>query len=132
MRVLTDADVIPRFVLEDHPELAPRAVALFERAAVGAVQLVIPPTVPAECFSTLESFYKLPRAEVASGLLKVLNLPGAVVPEEQAVTEALRRLKERRVDFADAYLAALGRTLALPVASFDGDLRTLGADVLDA
>ena len=82
-------------------------------------------------FYALKSFYKLPGVEIASGLLDVLALPGVSALEEQAVTEALRLLKERSADFADAYLAALGRTLALPVASFDSDLRKLGADVLD-
>lgn len=131
MKVLIDANVILRFLLEDHPELSPRAVALFERAAGGEIQLVIPPTILSDCFYALKSFYKLPGVEIASGLLDVLALPGVSALEEQAVTEALRLLKERSADFADAYLAALGRTLALPVASFDSDLRKLGADVLD-
>ncbi|MBB5296219.1 PIN domain-containing protein [Deinococcus metallilatus] len=128
---MIDANVILRFVLEDHPDLTARASALFDRAAGGEVQLIIPPAILAECFYALKSFYKLPRAEIAGGLLKVLALPGVGALEEQAVTEALRLLKEQSVDFADAYLAALGRTLALPVASFDSDLRKLGADVLD-
>lgn len=131
MRVLLDANVVLRFLLEDHPELTPRALALFERAARGEVQLILPPTTASDCFCALKSFYKLPRVEIAKGLLDVLNLPGVGALEERAVREALRLLTERSVDFADAYLAALGLTLKLPVATFDGDLRKLGAQVLD-
>lgn len=132
MKVLLDANVILRLLLEDHPELTPRAVALFDRAAAGEVQLLIPPTIFSDCFYALKSFYKLPRVDIASGLLDVLNLPGVVALEERAVREALRLLMDRSVDFADAYLAGLALTLSLPVATFDGDLRKLGADILDA
>lgn len=127
-----DANVILRFLLADHPELSPRASALFERAAAAEIQLVIPPTILSDCFYALKSFYRLPRAEIAGSLLDVLALPGVSALEEQVVLEALRLLKERSVDFADAYLAALSRALAQPVASFDSDLRKLGADVVEA
>ncbi len=131
MKVLLDANVILRLLLEDHPELTPRAVALFDRAAAGEIQLLLPPTILSDCFYALKSFYKLPRVEIARGLLDVLNLPGVGALEERPVREALRLLTERSVDFADAYLAGLGMTLGLPVATFDGDLRKLGAEVLD-
>ncbi|WP_019588369.1 PIN domain-containing protein [Deinococcus apachensis] len=131
MKALTDANVILRFLLDDHSDLSPRAAALFERAAAGEVQLLVPPAILAECFYTLRSFYRQPRAEVARALLDVLALPGVGALEAPAVTKALRLLTERSVDFADAYLAALARTQALPVATFDGDLEKLGATLLD-
>lgn len=131
MKVLADANVVLRLVLDDHPELSPRAAALFERAAAGEVQLLLASGIVAECFYTLKSFYKLPRAEVAAGLLAVLNLPGVAALEDQAVREALRHLLERSVDFADAYLAALSATLTLPVATFDRDLNKPGATLLE-
>jgi len=93
--------------------------------------LLIPAAILAECVYTLKSFYKLPRSEIANGLLAVLSLPGVSALEDGAVREARRLFSERGVDFADAYLAALGLTLNLPVATFDSDLRKLGAEVLD-
>lgn len=50
-----------RFVLDDPPELSPRAVALFERAAGGELQLLIPTVILAECVYTLKSFYTAER-----------------------------------------------------------------------
>lgn len=131
MKVLLDANVILRFVLDDHPDLYARAAALFGRATSGELQLLIPTAILAECVDTLKSFYKLGRAEIARGLLAVLSLPGVSALEESAMREALRLFGERSVDFADAYLAALGLMLDLPVATFDRDIGKLGAGTLD-
>jgi predicted nucleic acid-binding protein len=130
LKVLIDANIVLRFVLDDHPELSPRAAALFERAAGGELQLLIPSAILAECVYTLKSFYKLGRTEIASGLLDVLALPGVSALEEGAARGALRVFGERNVDFADAYLVALSLSLTLPVATFDQDLQKLGTNLL--
>lgn len=130
MKVLLDANVVLRFLLEDHPELFSRAKSLFQRAAARELELLVSPTILSDCYYALKSFYKLPRVEIAEALTDVLALPGVTALEEQTVLEALRLLGERSADFADAYLAALSGTLAVPVASFDDDLRKLGARML--
>lgn len=131
MNVLVDANVVLRFVLDDHPDFSPRATSLFERAARGDVKLLIPSAILAECVYTLKSFYKLPRDEVSRGLLTVLALPGVAGVEDTAVREALRLYGERSVDFADALLAALSRARGDEIATFDRDLARLGASLLD-
>lgn len=132
MKVLTDANVILRFLLDDHPQLSPRAAAVFERAAGGELRLLISAAILAECVYTLESFYKLDRAAVAAGLLDVLALPGVEAMEGRALGEALRVFGARNVDFADAYLSALSLNLSCPVVSFDRDLSKLGVEVLES
>ncbi len=131
MRVLTDANVILRFLLDDHPQLSPRATAVFERAAAGEIRLLIPAAILAECVYTLKSFYKLDRATLAAGLLDVLALPGVEALEGRVVGEALRVFGAKNVDFADAYLNALSLSLSYPVVTFDRDLSKLGAELLE-
>ncbi|OLV19626.1 PIN domain-containing protein [Deinococcus marmoris] len=128
---MTDANVILRFLLDDHPELSPRAAAVFERAAGGEIRLLIPAAIFAECVYTLKSFYKLDRATLASGLLDVLALPGVEALEGRVVGEALRVFGAKNVDFADAYLSALSLSLSYPVVTFDRDLGKLGAELLE-
>lgn len=132
MKVLTDANVILRFLLDDHPELSPRAAAVFERAAGGELRLLIPAAILAECVYTLKSFYKVERAALAAGLLDVLALPGVEALEARVPDEALRVFGATNVDFADAYLHALSLNLSLPVVTFDRDLNKLGTAVLDS
>lgn len=131
MKVLTDANVILRFLLDDHPKLSPRAAAVFERAAGGELRLLIPAAILAECVYTLKSFYKVDRAALAAGLLDVLALPGVEALEGRVVGEALRVFGARNVDFADAYLHALSLSLSFPVVTFDRDLSKLGTEVLE-
>lgn len=131
MKVLLDANVVLRFLLEDHPELSARAETLFRRAAARELELLVSPTILSDCYYALKSFYKLPRVEIAKALADVLALPGVTALEEQTVLEALRLLGERSADFVDAYLAALSSTLVLPIASFDDDLRKLSAQLLE-
>lgn len=132
MKVLTDANVILRFLLDDHPELSPRAAAIFERAAAGEIRLLIPAAILAECVYTLKSFYKLDRAALVAGLLDVLALPGVEALEGRVLGEALRVFGAKNVDFADAYLYALSLGLSFPVVTFDRDLGKLGAEVLES
>lgn len=128
-RVLLDANVMLRYTLDDHEVLSARATTYFERAAAGELILVVPTITLAECIYTMKSFYKLGRQEIAAGLETLLNLPG-VEPLEPCLRPALQLFATHNVDFADAYLAALGSSLGQSVATFDRDLGKLGAAVL--
>ena len=132
MKVLTDANVILRFLLDDHPQLSSRAAAVFERVAAGEIRLLIPAAILAECVYTLKSFYRLDRAALVAGLLDVLALPGVEALEGRVLGEALRVFGAKNVDFADAYLHALSLDLSHPVVTFDRDLSKLGTEVLES
>ena len=132
MKVLIDANVILRFLLDDHPKLSPRATAVFERAAAGEIRLLIPAAILAECVYTLKSFYKVDRAALAAGLLDVLSLPGVEALEGRVLGEALRVFGAKNADFADAYLHALSLSGSFPVVTFDRDLSKLGTEVLES
>lgn len=128
--VLLDANVILRFLLADHDTLSPRAANVFQRAAAGELKLLIPSLIAAECVFTLRSFYKLERSAISSALLQVLHLQGVEGTENEVLKQALTLYSERNVDFADAYLAALGRLRGVSVGSFDRDMVKLGASPL--
>ncbi|CAM3906831.1 PIN domain-containing protein [Deinococcus frigens] len=131
MKVLIDANVLLRFLLDDHADLSPRAATMFERAARGELTLLVPSAILAECAYTLKSFYKLGREELVDGLLTLLDLPGVRGLEDEILRQTLTLFRKHNVDFADAYLAALGSALNFSVVSFDHDLVKLGAVVLD-
>ena len=130
-QVILDANVILRFLLADHATLSPRAQALFRRAAVGELELLVPGVIAAECVYTLKSFYKMERAGVATAFLQILTLPGVEALDGAVMKEALNLYAARNVDFADAYLAALGQDTGLKIGSFDRDLLKLGAELLE-
>lgn len=120
-RVLVDTNVLVRFFTGDPPEQAQRAQALVGRADEGEVILVIPTVILAETFYTLESFYKMPRREVAEKLAMFLQCGGIESPECETVRDALHRSATRNVHLSDALLAAYAADCQMPIASFDRD-----------
>ena len=57
-RQWVDANVIVRFLTKDSPDLSPRSLQLFRRAADGELVLRVTPLVVAEVVWVLGSFYR--------------------------------------------------------------------------
>ncbi len=120
-RVLLDTNVLVRFFTGDPPEQAKQAHTLIGRADEGEVILVIPTVILAETFYTLESFYKMPRIEVAKKLALFVQCSGIESPDFEIVRDALNYCATRNVHLSDALLAAYAAQARIPVASFDRD-----------
>lgn len=129
--VLLDANVLLRYLTGDPVPMADRARALLERAESGELVLVLTPLTLAECVWVLKSFYKLPLNATAQALQQVLALDGLRIQDAALVTDALISMARNNVDFADAYLAELGKAGGLNVATFDQDFRRLGGETLE-
>lgn len=121
-RYLVDSNVLLRFFTGEPHALFLAAKALVENAEQGTVVLDVPVLVVAETAFTLESFYKQSRKEVAHVLGEFLKTPGIRPMERFRVFEALDRVQKTGVHFVDAYLVAVARESAIPIASFDRDL----------
>ena len=120
-RQLVDTNILARFFTGEPPDMAIKARRLVERAESGEVILVVLPVIVAEVFYTLESFYCLPRKEVAATLLSFLQSRGIETLEASRVDNSLIRCRDRNVHFADAYLAASALAKGASVVSFDRD-----------
>src|SRR5438045_2489880 len=120
-RILLDTNVLVRFFTGQPPGQAKRAQALVRRADEGDVTLVIPTVILAETFYTLESFYQMPRREVAEKLALFVQCGGIESPDFEIVLDALKRCGGRNVHLSDALLAAQAAQSRIPVASFDRD-----------
>ena len=132
-RKLVDTNLIVRYLVQDHEKHAKAAGKLFEACDRGEVIVVLLPGVLAECVFVLESFYRHPRADIASALSRFISSPGVQISVEidevAAQLEALDRFKRTKVHFVDCLIAATAVAEDLPVASFDHDFRKFG-DVL--
>ena len=102
-----------------------RAARLAERAERGEIRLKVLPIVVAEVVWVLSSFYKYSRVQVAEVLLELLIADGVDLQEAEQVLSALKQMAKLNVDFADAYLAEVGRREGEAVVSFDRDFRRL-------
>jgi predicted nucleic acid-binding protein len=114
-----DTNIIIRHLTGDPPDMARRATRFL--AAAGAHELRLADLVLAEVVYVLESFYKLPRAQVAGYARAVVAFPAIRVDDPAMLLRTIEVYETDRLDFADAYLvAAAERSGVGVVASFDG------------
>ena len=102
-----DTNIFLRYLTNDDPVKAKRAEALFRDAVHGKATLTTSLLVIAEIVWTLESFYKLDKAGVASRIEKILNTRNLDCPDSTLIMMALDLYVQQNIDFIDAYHAYL-------------------------
>lgn len=125
-RKLIDTNLIIRYLVQDHEKHAKLAGRLFEACDRGDLVIVLLPAVLAECVFVLESFYKRPRADIASALAALISSPGVEIHEMEIQLNALGRYKRTRIHFVDCIIAATASAEKIPIATFDRDFRKFG------
>ena len=118
---LLDANILLRFLNNDHPGHSAAAKKLFDDAGAGKVSLRIPFIAITEAIFTLKSYYGVDRADIGRELLKLLTAPGVTMTCPWWVLEAVEEYQNRNVSFGDACLAAEAKADRTAVASFDRD-----------
>jgi len=105
-RVFADTNFFLRYLTNDVPEQADAIEQLLKHAADGSLVLITNSLVIAEMVWTLESFYRLPRADVQAKIMAILNTPGLEVVEAETILQAILWYVEKNVDYIDAFNAA--------------------------
>ena len=116
-RRLVDTNLIIRHLVQDNPQHAEIAGRLFEACDRGDLVLVVLPAVVAECVFVLESFYELPRAEIAKVMAALVSSPGIELADLAIHLDALNRYGRTQVHFVDCTIAATAALRFLPVAT---------------
>ncbi|HET8661912.1 MAG TPA: PIN domain-containing protein [Micromonosporaceae bacterium] len=118
MNAFFDANIIVRHLTGDPPDLAHRATRFL--AAAGARELRLADLVLAEVVYVLESFYKVPRDQVAESVRAIVAFPAIRTNDPALLLRAIEVYEKDRLDFADAYLVAEAEQTGVGVvASFD-------------
>lgn len=116
MTAFIDSNVLIRHLTGDPPELAARAK---ERLTSGA-RWLLPDLIVAECVYVLESYYEVPRLQVAQLMRAVLADDGMETVAPALLLRALEVYEVERLDFAEAYLVAAAELTGVDrVLSFD-------------
>jgi len=116
VRALLDTNVLIRHLTGDPPPQAKRATAFLRDSH----ELILTDLVLAEMVYVLESFYEVPRAEIAAMARALMALPSIAVADHDLLLRAVEVYEVLRLDFAEAYLAALAEQSDVKrVASFD-------------
>ncbi len=111
---VVDANVILRYLLNDHPDLSPAAREIIEAGAQTT------PEVLAEVVYVLKGLYKVDRGSISAALEAFLQ--DAEIAQKSAVQYACRLYAERNLDFVDCLLAGYHHMNGTAIATFDKDL----------
>jgi predicted nucleic-acid-binding protein len=122
-RRLLDTNLIVRHLVQDNERHARIAGRIFAACDRGDLVLVVLPSVVAECVFVLESFYELPRADIARVMAALISSPGVELAELAIHLDALDRYRRTHVHFVDCTVAAAAASLSLRVATFDNDYK---------
>ena len=123
MTAFLDTNVLIRHLTGDPPSQARLATRYLEQAEL----LLLPDLILAEVAYVLESFYEMPRRQVAEALRATLAFPAIRVVDGPLVLRTVELYEVHRLDFADAYLVASAeRTGVGVVASFDRGIDRAG------
>jgi predicted nucleic acid-binding protein len=114
--MLVDTNVLIRHLTGDPPAQARRATRFLEQSE----ELVYTDVIVAETVSVLESFYSVPRHDVAGLMRAIVASPTIVVSDELLILRAIEVYEMDRLDFAEAYLVATAERHGIDaIASFD-------------
>ncbi len=118
MTVLLDTNILVRHFTGDPPEQAARVRAFLRTTHdLFATDLIV-----AEIVYVLESYYEAPRATVAEHLRSALGSPRIGFADVSVLWRAVELYEFERLDFPEAYLAAVAEVSGSAVASFDRSL----------
>lgn len=119
-----DANILLRHLTGQPPELAQQARGLLQAAERRKIRLTVTALTLAEVVFVLDRTYRWSRHKISSGLQTLLTAGVVHVPEHHILARALALYHNYpRVQFADAYVAAVALERGAALISFDRDLR---------
>jgi len=108
-RYAIDANVILRFLLNDDLALSQQAIAIFAAIERGEMTAFLDPVILAEVVWVLNSFYKLPPAQIAAELLILVKSDQIILSDRDMYISALELYAGGRLHFGDACACAVAK-----------------------
>lgn len=116
MTAFVDTNILIRHLTGDPRDLAARATTFLATAE----ELLLPDLIVAEAIYVLESFYEVPRSEVARLMRSVIAFEPIQTVDPALLLRSLEVYEIHRIDFAEAYLVASAEAARVEdIVSFD-------------
>ena len=115
---LVDANIVLRYLLDDHPELSPKAVEIIEEKDAS-----LPMEAVCEVVYVLQKVYKVDRERIQQYLSELVNRKLVAVEKPEVFLKALECYSSTSFDFVDTLLWAYHAVDRQEVLTFDEKLR---------
>jgi predicted nucleic-acid-binding protein len=119
-----DANIILRYILNDHAELSPKAKEIIEQHTVE-----IPVEVLCEVVYVLTGYYKIDRQIVSTELEHFIEQTRCIVPHQMVIFQAFKYFGKTTLDFVDCILAGYAKVEKDEIYTFDKKLQKLIAEI---
>jgi predicted nucleic-acid-binding protein len=119
-----DANIILRYILNDHAELSPKAKEIIEQYTVE-----VPIEVFCEVVYVLTGHYKIDRQIVSTELEHFVGQTQCIFPHRRVVLQALAYFGKTSLDFVDCILASYAKIEKDEIHTFDKKLQKLLAEI---
>jgi len=121
-----DTNIFLRYLTKDDPEKYERCRERFKRVVKGEITLSTSAMVIAELIWTLQSYYKVPKAEVIEKATVIVGTKNLSIPDKNIVADALVLYARKNIDFIDAYNAVFMRYHGIrDIYSYDEDFELI-------
>lgn len=125
-----DTNILVRYFTHDHPAQSPAAIKVIEslsRELPGFLSLV----VIAELIWVLEFSYHFKKPEIEVVIEKLLRSQELVIEQAEVVSQALRKFRDSRANFADCLIERCGLAASCQyVLTFDKNAAAAGMRLL--
>ena len=115
---LVDANIVLRYVLNDHPQLSQQAADILEQQSV-----IVPVEVVCEVVFVLQKVYRVSRDEIRKKLCDLLDESLISVEKPEVFRQALQAYATTSLDMVDTLLWAYAVVEQQQVLTFDEQLR---------
>jgi predicted nucleic acid-binding protein len=115
-----DANIILRYILNDHEDFSPKAKEIIDNQIVE-----IPVEVLCEVIYVLTGHYEIDRQNVSTELLNFFEQTQCTLTHQEAIFQALEYFGESTLDFVDCILAGYAKVEKDNIYTFDERLQKL-------
>ena len=122
---LVDANVILRYLLRDDELLFRKASEILEKVRTGEEKVVILESVLTECVYVLLKVYGVDRSTIAEKLSGLLYYKGVASLDKQDLIDSVNLFHQTRLSFVDCLLCAKSKNNAMPMVTFDEELKNI-------
>ena len=124
-RKLVDANVILRYLLRDDEPLFQKASEVLEKVRTGEEKVLILESVLTECVYVLLKIYGVNRSAIAEKLGGLLYYKGVTNPDKEDLIDSIHLFGQTHLSFVDCLLCAKSKNHAIPLATFDEELKKI-------
>jgi len=115
-----DANIILRYLLNDHPDLSSRAKEIIDQHIVE-----VPVEVLCEVVYVLGEYNKIDRQSISTGLRRFFEQTQCTLFHREAILRGLEYFGQKSLDFVDCVLAGYAEVDKDEIFTFDGKLQKL-------